>query len=105
MRTIVQDILPVRSGGVYVSERRTRPLRVMITWLPTLLAMAPGTNIGGAPVGAGGQEIEAKMSEKVVNDMVAHAKSVADVEPQRPVGGEGIRESVSATETEGCRSM
>ncbi len=105
MRTIVQDILgstvPV---AVYVapSGARAASAGVMITMAADIAAMAPGTNIGAAhPVGAGGQEIDGKMSEKVVNDMVAHAKSVAERRGRNAQWVErAIRESVSATETE-----
>ena len=105
MRTIVQDILgssvPV---AVYVSPSGARAASagVMITMAADIAAMAPGTNIGAAhPVGAGGQEIDGKMSEKVVNDMVAHAKSVAERRGRNAQWVErAIRESISATETE-----
>ena len=105
MRTIVQDILasPV-PVAVYVapSGARAASAGVMITMAADIAAMAPGTNIGAAhPVGAGGQEIDGKMSEKVVNDMVAHAKSVAERRGRNAQWVErAIRESVSATETE-----
>jgi membrane-bound serine protease (ClpP class) len=105
MRTIVQDILasavPV---AVYVapSGARAASAGVMITMAADIAAMAPGTNIGAAhPVGAGGQEIDSKMSEKVVNDMVAQAKSVAERRGRNAQWVErAIRESISATETE-----
>ena len=105
MRKIVQDILasPV-PVVVYVapSGARAASAGVMITMAADIAAMSPGTNIGAAhPVGAGGQEIEGKMSEKVVNDMVAHAKSVAERRGRSAQWVEkAIRESVSATETE-----
>jgi membrane-bound serine protease (ClpP class) len=105
MRTIIQDILasPV-PVVVYVapSGARAASAGVMITMAADIAAMAPGTNIGAAhPVGAGGQEIEGKMSEKVVNDMVAHAKSVAERRGRNAQWVEkAIRESASATETE-----
>ncbi len=109
MRKIVQDILgssvPV---AVFVapSGARAASAGVMITMAADVAAMAPGTNIGAAhPVGAGGQEIEGKMTEKVVNDMVAQARSVAE---RRGRNGQwverAIRESVSATETEAVES-
>jgi len=108
MRTIVQDILasslPV---VVYVapSGARAASAGVMITMAADIAAMAPGTNIGAAhPVGAGGQQIEGKMSEKVVNDMVAHAKSVAERRGRSAQWVEkAIRESVSITETEALK--
>jgi len=105
MRTIVQDLLacplPV---VVYVapSGARAASAGVMITMAADIAAMAPGTNIGAAhPVGAGGQTIEGKLSDKVVNDMVAHARSVAERRGRNAQWVErAIRESVSATETE-----
>lgn len=108
MRQIVQDILacPV-PVAVFVapSGARAASAGVMITMAADIAAMAPGTNIGAAhPVGAGGQEIDGKMSEKVVNDMVAHARSVAERRGRNADWVErAIRESVSATETEALR--
>jgi membrane-bound serine protease (ClpP class) len=105
MRTIVQDLLAsplpvvvfVAPGGA-----RAASAGVMITMAADIAAMAPGTNIGAAhPVGAGGQAIEGKLSDKIVNDMVAHAKSVAERRGRNAAWVEkAIRESVSATETE-----
>jgi membrane-bound serine protease (ClpP class) len=105
MRSIVQDILastvPV---VVYVapSGARAASAGVMITMAADIAAMSPGTNIGAAhPVGAGGKDIEGKMSEKVINDMVAHAKSVAERKGRNAGWVEkAIRDSVSVTETE-----
>lgn len=108
MRQIVQDILasPVPVAVfVYPGGARAASAGVMITMAADIAAMAPGTNIGAAhPVGAGGQEIDGKMSEKVVNDMVAHARSVAERRGRNADWVErAIRESVSATETEALR--
>jgi membrane-bound serine protease (ClpP class) len=77
----------------------------MITMAADIAAMAPGTNIGAAhPVGAGGKDISGKMSEKVINDMVAHAKSVAEERGRNAKWvEEAIRESVSVTETEALK--
>lgn len=108
MRQIVQTILassvPV---VVYVSPSGARAASagVMITMAADVAAMAPGTNIGAAhPVGAGGQDIDGKMSEKVVNDMVAQAKSVAEKRGRNAKWVEdAIRESVSVTETEALK--
>jgi len=108
MRRIVQDILasPV-PVAVYVSPGggRAASAGVMITMAADIAAMAPGTNIGAAhPVGAGGQEIDGKMSEKVVNDMVAQARSVAERRGRNAEWVEkAIRQSVSATETEALK--
>ncbi len=108
MRRIVQDILgsevPV---VVYVSPSGARAASagVMITMAADIAAMAPGTNIGAAhPVGAGGKDISGKMSEKVINDMVAQAKSVAEKRGRNEKWVEkAIRESVSVTETEALK--
>ncbi len=105
MRIIIQDILGSKVPiVVYVSPSGARAASagVMITMAADVAAMAPGTNIGAAhPVGAGGQEIGGKMSEKVINDMVAHAKSVAEKRGRNQKWVEqAIRESVSVTETE-----
>ncbi len=108
MRIIIQDILGSRVPiVVYVSPpgARAASAGVMITMAADVAAMAPGTNIGAAhPVGAGGQEIGGKMSEKVINDMVAHAKSVAEKRGRNQKWVEqAIRESVSVTETEALK--
>lgn len=105
MRDIVMDILASKIPVVvYVSPSGARAASagVMITMAADIAAMASGTNIGAAhPVGAGGQKIDKTMSEKVVNDMVAHAKSVAGKRGRNIKWVEkAIRESVSVTETE-----
>jgi membrane-bound serine protease (ClpP class) len=105
MRDIVQDLLACRvpvAVFVYPSGARAASAGVMVTMAADIAAMAPGTNIGAAhPVGAGGQEIPGKMSEKVVNDMVAQAKSVAERRGRSaPWVEKAIRDSISATESE-----
>jgi membrane-bound serine protease (ClpP class) len=77
----------------------------MITMAADVAAMAPGTNIGAAhPVGAGGKDIDGAMSEKIINDMVAQAKSVAEKRGRNAKWVEdAIRESVSVTETEALK--
>ena len=108
MRLIIQDILGSKVPVVvFVSPAGARAASagVMITMAADVAAMAPGTNIGAAhPVGAGGKDISGKMSEKVINDMVAHAKSVAENRGRNEKWVEkAIRESVSATETEALK--
>ena len=108
MRKIVQDILASKVPVVvfvYPSGARAASAGVMITMAADVAAMAPGTNIGAAhPVGAGGKDIDGKMSEKVINDMVAHAKSVAERRGRNAKWvEEAIRESVSVTETEALK--
>ncbi len=103
MRTIVKAILASRIPVVvYVAPggARAASAGVMITMAADVAAMAPGTNIGAAhPVGAGGKEIDKTMSEKVVNDMVAHARSVAEERGRNADWVEkAIRESVAVTE-------
>ena len=108
MRLIVQNILASRVPVVvYVSPggARAASAGVMITMAADVAAMAPGTNIGAAhPVGAGGKEIDGTMSEKIINDMVAQAKSVAEKRGRNADWVEdAIRESVSVTETEALK--
>lgn len=108
MRSIVKAILASKVPVVvYVSPggARAASAGVMITMAADIAAMAPGTNIGAAhPVGSGGQEISKTMSEKVVNDMVAQARSVAEQRGRNAEWVEkAIRESVSATETEALK--
>ena len=105
MRVIVQRILGASVPVVVFvspSGARAASAGVMITMAADVAAMAPGTNIGAAhPVGAGGKDIDGKMSEKVINDMVAQAKSVAEQRGRNAQWVESaIRESVSVTETE-----
>ena len=108
MRLIVQNILASRVPVVvFVSPggARAASAGVMITMAADIAAMAPGTNIGAAhPVGAGGKEIDGTMSEKIINDMVAQAKSVAEKRGRNANWVEdAIRESVSVTETEALK--
>lgn len=108
MRTIIKAILASRIPViVYVapSGARAASAGVMITMAADIAAMAPGTNIGAAhPVGIGGKKIDKTMSDKVVNDMVAHAKSVAEKRGRNAEWVEkAIRESVAVTETEALK--
>ena len=108
MRIIVQNILGSRVPVVvfvYPGGARAASAGVMITMAADVAAMAPGTNIGAAhPVGAGGKDIDGTMSEKIINDMVAQAKSVAEKRGRNAKWVEdAIRESVSVTETEALK--
>jgi membrane-bound serine protease (ClpP class) len=105
MRSIAQAILnsavPV---VVYVSPSGAQAASagVFVTVAADIAAMAPGTNIGAAhPVSIGGGDVQSTMNEKVVNDMVAFARSVAS---QRGRNAEwledAIRKSVSITAEE-----
>jgi len=108
MRDIVMAILASRVPVVvYVSPggARAASAGVMITMAADIAAMAPGTNIGAAhPVGAGGKKIDKTLSEKMVNDMVAQARSVANKRGRNAEWVEkAIRESVSVTETDALK--
>jgi membrane-bound serine protease (ClpP class) len=108
MRLIVQNILSSKVPVVVFvspSGARAASAGVMITMAADIAAMAPGTNIGAAhPVGAGGKDIDGAMSEKIINDMVAQAKSVAQQRGRNAQWVEAaIRESVSVTETEALK--
>jgi membrane-bound serine protease (ClpP class) len=105
MRSIVMAILssdiPVI---VYVSPSGARAASagVMITLAADIAAMAPGTNMGAAhPVNLGQKEMDSTMTEKVVNDMAAYAKSIAEKKGRNSAWAEkAVRESVSVTEKE-----
>jgi len=108
MRDIVKTIFASQVPVViYVAPggARAASAGVMITMAADIAAMAPGTNIGAAhPVGAGGKEINKTMSEKVTNDMVAHAKSIARKRGRNAQWVErAVRKSVSVTETEALK--
>ena len=105
MRTIVKAILnsPV-PVVVYVGPKGAGAASagVMVTVAGDVAAMAHGTNIGAAhPVGAGGKDIGGAMSKKVVNDMAAYGRGIAE---QKGKNGQwvekAIRESVSITAEE-----
>ena len=85
MRAIIQGILgsevPV-IVYVYPSGARAASAGALITLAADFAAMAPGTNIGAAhPVsigfGGGGEQKGSTMMEKVLNDAVAYARSIA----------------------------
>jgi len=105
MRGITQAILnspiPV-VVYVYPSGGQAASAGVFITEAADIAAMAPGTNIGAAhPVTGGGGDLPSTMSEKVLNDMLAFARSIA---AQRGRNAEwmedSIRKSVSITAEE-----
>ena len=109
MRTIVKAILnspiPV---AVYVGPRGAGAASagVMVTVAGHIAAMAPGTNIGAAhPVTAGGKDIGKTMSEKVLNDMAAYARGIAEDKGRNGEWVEkAIRESVSITADEAVKN-
>ncbi len=108
MREIVMAIFGSKVPVVvYVapSGARAASAGVMITIAADIAAMAPGTNIGAAhPVGLGGKEISGPMAEKIVNDMVAYIKSIAEKRGRNVTWAEkAVRESVSITEKEALK--
>ena len=105
MRTIIKAILnsPV-PVVVYVGPKGAGAASagVMITEAGDVAAMAKGTNIGAAhPVSSGGKDIGSDMGKKVVNDMAAYAKGIAEEKGRNGEWVEkAIRESVSITADE-----
>ena len=105
MRTIIKAILnsPV-PVVVYVGPKGAGAASagVMITVAGHVAAMAKGTNIGAAhPVSTGGKDIGEDMGKKVVNDMAAYARGIAEEKGRNGEWVEkAIRESVSITADE-----
>lgn len=105
MRTMVKAILNSKIPVVVFvgpSGAGAASAGVMVTVAAHVAAMSPGTNIGAAhPVTAGGKDIEKTMSEKVVNDMAAYARGIAEGKGRNGEWVEkAIRESVSITADE-----
>jgi len=93
---------------VYVSPSGSRAgsAGVFITLAAHIAAMAPGTNIGSAhPVNMGGtQDTSQVMEEKIVNDAVAHIRSVSEKRGRNADWAESaIRESANITEKEALK--
>ena len=102
MRIIIQQILASRIPVivyVYPSGGRAASAGALITLASDFAAMAPGTNIGAAhpvAIGPGGSGQDDTMMEKVVNDAVAYARSLADQRGRNRDWAEQIvRESIS----------
>ena len=105
MRSIVMAMLSLQIPViVYVSPSGARAASagVMITLAADIAAMAPGTNMGAAhPVNLGQKKMDETMADKVVNDMVAYTKSIAEKRGRNSEWAEkAVRESVSVTEKE-----
>ncbi len=75
---------------------------VFITMAADVAAMAPGTNIGAAhPVPLGGAAEEDVMTEKVVSDIAAWAKSIAELRGRNVEWAElAVRANASVTASE-----
>ncbi|MBM4330087.1 MAG: nodulation protein NfeD [Deltaproteobacteria bacterium] len=108
MRDIIKDIMnadiPI---VVYVapSGARAASAGVFITLAADIAAMAPGTNIGAAhPVTVGGQQMDRKMREKVVNDAVAYIQSIAEKKGRNiDWAARAVLENLSIPETEALK--
>ena len=100
MRDINQAIINAKVPViVYVSPKGARAASagMFITMAADVAAMAPGTNIGAAhPVSVGLGKMDKVMGEKVVNDMVAYARSLATERGRNADWAEkAVRKSVS----------
>ncbi|SDL42875.1 Nodulation efficiency protein NfeD [Geoalkalibacter ferrihydriticus] len=105
MRDIIQSILNSQAPViVYVSPRGARAASAgaLITLAADFAAMAPGTNMGAAtPVALGGGEQDEAMMEKVLQDAVAYAKSLAEQRGRNTEWAERIiREGLSSSARE-----
>ncbi|SPF41183.1 Nodulation efficiency protein NfeD [Syntrophobacter sp. SbD1] len=105
MRGICQAILNSRIPVVvyvYPSGARAASAGVFITAAADIAAMAPGTNIGAAhPVTGGGENVPSSLNEKVMNDTLAFARSIAAQRGRNSAWLEdSISKSVSATARE-----
>lgn len=108
MREIGQLILNARVPVVvYVtpSGARAASAGAVIGLTSHVLAMAPSTSIGAAhPVLGTGQDIPGAMKDKIVNDMSAFIRAVAERRGKSVRWAEDIiRKSVASTETEALR--
>jgi membrane-bound serine protease (ClpP class) len=108
MRMIVKKILSARLPVVvYVapSGARAASAGVFVTMAAHVAVMAPSTNIGAAhPVTLGGKEQDKTMMEKIVNDTVAFAKSIARKRGRNDEWAtKAVEKSVSITEEEALK--
>lgn len=108
-RMIIKKFLNSQSPIiVYVAPpgARAGSAGVFITMASHLAVMAPGTNIGAAhPVGIGGQmDTSQVMSQKVLNDAVAFARSIAHQRKRNEDWAEdAVRKSVSVPAEEALK--
>ena len=104
VKTIMNSPIPV---VVYVSPSGAQAASagVFVVMAADVAAMAPGTNIGAAhPVVAGGKEMDETMNTKMVNDLVAFIKSIANRRNRNADWAEeAVRKSVSITAEEALK--
>jgi membrane-bound serine protease (ClpP class) len=108
MRQICQAIINAKVPViVYVSPRGARAASagVLITMAAHVAAMAPGTNIGAAhPVSVGMGKVDKIMGEKMVNDMAAYGRALAEERGRNADWVEkAIRKSVSISASEALK--
>ncbi|MCK8603079.1 NfeD family protein [Desulfoferrobacter suflitae] len=109
MRGIVQSILNSKIPVivyVYPSGAQAASAGVFVTVAADIAAMAPGTNIGAAhPVASSGEDVPKTMNEKVVNDMLAFARSIGQQRGRNEQWLEdAVKESVSITAEEAFKN-
>jgi membrane-bound serine protease (ClpP class) len=101
VKTIMNSSVPV---AVFVgpSGAQAASAGVFITLSADIAAMAPGTNIGAAhPVAGMGKDLDKTMETKVVNDLVAFIKGIAEQRGRNVEWAEeAVRQSVSVTAEE-----
>jgi membrane-bound serine protease (ClpP class) len=105
MRSIIKNIMasPVPVAVfVYPRGARAASAGFFITISADIAAMAPGTNMGAAhPVAVGGQKMDDVMKDKVTNDAVSYAKSLAKSRQRNlDLAEKAVRESKSYTAEE-----
>lgn len=110
MRTIIQGILGSRIPVivyVYPAGARAASAGALITLAADFAVMAPSTNLGAAhpvaigPGSGGGEDKPNTMMDKVVNDAVAYARSIAQQRGRNVEWAEKmVRESISTAATE-----
>lgn len=105
MRSIIKEIMNAPAPvAVYVSPKGARAASAgfFITIAADIAAMAPGTNMGAAhPVSVTGSKIEDTMKEKITNDAVSYAKSLAKSKNRNlELSEKAVRKSESFTAEE-----
>ena len=87
---------------VYPSGARAASAGVFITEAADIAAMAPGANIGAAhPVSGTGGDLSSTMNEKILNDALAFARSIAAERGRNSQWfEEAVKKSVSASAQE-----